>query len=313
MTFGLPIALLALLLLPVAVGLYWLAQRRRSAYTIRFTNLALLGQVAPRGPGLRRHLPAGLFLLALTALVVSFSRPQAVITIPKDRSQVMLVIDTSGSMQATDVQPTRLDAARNAAHSLIDSLPGNASIGLIGFSATAYVVSPLTGDHGAVIDSLQYLQARGGTAIGDGLNLALDQLGVTASGSQSRPPSMVVLLTDGVSNAGSPAQDAAGRAAAAHIPVETIGVGTRNGGVFVRGQDVGGVDEQTLQAIAQTTSGKYFFAEEAGQLQSIYSTLGSQFGWRQQRVDLTVPMVLGGTLILVAGAALSLRWFRLLP
>jgi Ca-activated chloride channel family protein len=313
MTFGLPIALLGLLLVPVAVGLYWLAQRRRSAYTIRFTNLALLGQVAPRRPGARRHIPAGLFLLALTALVVSFSRPQAVITIPKDRSQVMLVIDTSGSMQATDVQPTRLDAARNAAHSLIDSLPGNASVGLIGFSATAYVVAPLTGDHGAVIDSLQYLQARGGTAIGDGLNLALDQLGVTASGPQSRPPSMVVLLTDGVSNAGSAPQDAADRAAAAHIPVETIGVGTRNGGVFVRGQDVGGVDEQALQAIAQTTSGKYFFAVDTSQLQSIYSTLGGQFGWRQQRVDLTVPMVLGGTLILVAGAALSLRWFRLLP
>jgi Ca-activated chloride channel family protein len=313
MTFGLPVALLALLLVPVAVGLYLLAQRRRSAYTVRFTNLALLGQVAPRGPGLRRHIPAGLFLLALTALIVSFSRPQAVITIPKDRSQVMLVIDTSGSMQATDVQPTRLDAARNAAHALIDSLPGNASVGLIGFSATAYVVAPLTGDHGAVIDSLQYLQARGGTAIGDGLNLALDQLGVTATGSQSRPPSMVVLLTDGVSNAGAAPQDAADRAAAAHIPVETIGIGTRNGGVFVRGQDVGGVDEQALQAIAQTTSGKYFFAVEAGQLQSIYSTLGGQFGWRQQRVDLTVPMVLGGTLILVAGAALSLRWFRLLP
>src|SRR5258708_14721071 len=225
----------------------------------------------------------------------------------------MRVIATSGSMQATDVQPTRLDAARNAAHSLIDSLPGNASVGLVGFSATAYVVAPLTGDHGAVIDSLQYLQARGGTAIGDGLNLALDQLGVTATGSQSRPPSMVSLLTDGVSNAGSPAQDAADRAAAAHIPVETIGVGTRNGGVFVRGQDVGGVDEQALQSIAQTTSGKYFFAVEASQLQSIYSTLGGQFGWRQQKVDLTVPMVLGGTLILLAGAALSLRWFRLLP
>jgi Ca-activated chloride channel family protein len=310
MTFGTPAALLALLLVPVAVGLYWLAQRRRRVYTIRFTNLALLGQVVPRGPAFRRHIPAGLFLLALTALAVSFSRPQAVFTVPKDRSQVMLVIDTSGSMQATDVQPTRLDAARNAAHTLVDKLPSNASVGLVAFSATAYLVAPLTEDHGAVVDSLQLLRARGGTAIGDGLNLALDQLEATGG---TRPPSMVVLLTDGVSNAGSPPEDAAARAAGDHIPVQTVGIGQRGGGVFVRGQDVGGVDEQTLQAIAQTTAGNYFYAVEAGQLQGIYAALGASFGWRQEKVDLTVPLVLGGTLVLLACAALSLRWFRLLP
>jgi Ca-activated chloride channel family protein len=316
MTFGLPLALLALALVPLMAGLYWLAQRRRRVYAIRFTNLDLLGQVAPRGPGIRRHLPAALFLLALAALAVSFSRPAAAISVPGDRSNLMLVIDTSGSMQATDVQPTRIDAARAAAKSLIDNLSPTTSVGLVGFSATAYVVAPLTGDHQSVEDSMQLLRARGGTAIGDGLALALDQLeGPTASGSsQQRPPSMIVLLTDGVSNAGVAPEEAAARAATDHIPVETIGVGSQGAQpVFVLGQDVGGVDEQELRNIAQTTGGHFFFASEAGQLQSIYSSLGARFGWRQERVDLTVPVVIAGTVLLVACAGLSMRWFRLLP
>jgi Ca-activated chloride channel family protein len=314
-TFLAPLALLALVAIPVLAGLYWLAQQRRRAYAIRFTNLALLGQVAPRGPGIRRHLPAGLFLLALAGLLVSFARPQAIVNVPRDRSTVMLVIDVSGSMQATDVQPDRLTAAKDAAQSLVDALPSNASVGLIAFSSRAYVVAPLSQDHDALKTALQGLQAQGGTAIGDALNLAIDQINAasTADPAQGRPHNMIVLLTDGVSNIGSPPEDAATRAAAAHIPVQTIGVGQRGGTVFVRGQDVGGVDEQALQSIAQTTAGQYFFASEAGQLQRIYSTLGGQFGWRQEKVDLTVPIAVGGTLLLVACAGLSLRWFRLLP
>ncbi len=146
MSFGTPAALLALAVLPVVAGLYWLAQRRRRAYAVRFTNLALLSQVAPRTPGLRRHLPAALFLLALTALVFSLSRPEAIISVPKDRSNVVLVIDTSGSMQATDVQPNRMTAAESAARSLVDALPPNASVALVGFNSSAYVASPLTQD-----------------------------------------------------------------------------------------------------------------------------------------------------------------------
>ena len=124
---------------------------------------------------------------------------------------------------------------------------------------------------------------------------------------------MVVLLTDGVSNAGAAPEQAATRAAAAKVPVNTVGVGSRGGQpVFVLGQDVGGVDEQELQSIAQSTGGKYFFATEAGQLQQIYSSLGSQFGWKHEKVDLTVPLAMAGTLVLVAGAGFSLLWFRLL-
>jgi Ca-activated chloride channel family protein len=311
MSFQTPLALLALLAIPALTGLYWLAQRRRRAYAVRFTNLSLLGQVAPRQPGVRRHLPPILFLLAATGLLVSFAGPRATISVPKDRSDVMLVIDVSGSMQATDVQPTRLEAAKNAAKTLIDALPPNASIGLVAFSSRAFVISPLTSDHDSVKSALDTLQARGGTAIGDGIQLALDQ--ITADSARPRPPSMIVLLTDGVNNAGTSPDQAASQAAAAHVVVNTVGVGSRNGGVFVQGQDVGGVDEQALQSIAQATSGKYFFATAAGQLQQIYSTLGGQFGWRQERVDLTLPVEIAGVLVLLACAALSLRWFRLLP
>lgn len=315
MAFALPWALLALLAVPAMVGLYLLAQSRRQSYTVRFTNLELLGQVAPRQPGIRRHLPAAVFLLALTAVLLSFSRPAAVISVPGDRANVMIVIDTSGSMQATDVQPTRIDAARSAAATLINELSSNTQVGLVGFASTAYLVSPLTGDHQSVVNSLQYLHARGGTAIGDGLALALDQLESTTAGAEAqRPPSMVVLLTDGVSNAGVAPEEAATRAATDHIVIQTIGVGSQGGApVFVLGQDVGGVDQAELRSIAQTTGGAFFFASDSGRLESIFGSLGARFGWKTQKVDLTVPTVIAGTVLLVACAGLSLRWFRLLP
>jgi Ca-activated chloride channel family protein len=314
MTFLQPIALVALIAIPALAALYWLAQRRRHAYAVRFTNLALLGQVAQREPGIRRHIPSAFFLLALTGLAFSFARPQATINVPGDRSNVMLVIDVSGSMQARDVQPTRIDAARAAARSLMDSLPPNASVGLIAFSSAAFVIAPLGSDHDTIRAGLDSLRARGGTAIGDGVNLALDQMGAPQTGSWTQhPPSMIVLLTDGVSNAGVPPLDATARAADDHVTVNTIGVGTRNGTVFVQGEDVGGVDEQTLQTMAQQTGGKFFYATQASQLQQIYSALGAQFGWKHEHVDLTVPFAIAGALVLLASAGLSLRWFRLLP
>jgi Ca-activated chloride channel family protein len=314
MTFQQPIALIALVAIPVLAALYWLAQRRRDAYAVRFTNLALLGQVAPRGPGIRRHIPSALFLLALTGLAFSFARPQATINVPGDRSNVMLVIDVSGSMQATDVQPTRLIAARTAAESLMNSLPPNASIGLVAFNSTAFVIAPLGSDHDTIRAGLDSLRARGGTAIGDGVNLALDQMGAPESGSWTQhPPSMIVLLTDGVSNAGTAPLDASARAADDHVSVNTIGVGSQGGTVIVQGQDVGGVDQQTLQTMAQQTGGKFFFATQADQLQQIYSSLGAQFGWKHEHVDLTVPFAIAGALVLLASAGFSLRWFRLLP
>jgi Ca-activated chloride channel family protein len=312
MSFQYPLLLLALLALPLLVGLYVLNQRRRQAYAIRFTNLALMGQVLGRQPGFRRHLPAALFLLGFTGLLLAMARPTAAVAVPKEKATVMLTVDVSGSMAATDVQPTRIEAARQAGRALINQLPGQARVGLVSFNAQASVVAPLTRDHQAVQDALQSLQPGGGTAIGDALELSVQQLVQNRAGG-AKSPEMIVLLTDGTSNTGVPPSDGAAQAKAAGIPVETIGVGQRGKTTFLGGRPIDGVDEQALQSISDSTGGHYFYAAEAGILQNIFGSLGSAFGWTTEKVELTIPALALGTVILLGGGLLSLRWFRLLP
>lgn len=312
MSFQYPLLLLALLALPLLVGLYVLNQRRRQAYAIRFTNLALMGQVMGRQPGFRRHLPAALFLLGFTGLLLAMARPTAAVAVPKEKATVMLTVDVSGSMAATDVQPTRIEAARQAGRALINELPGQARVGLVSFNAQASVVAPLTRDHQAVQDALQSLQPGGGTAIGDALELSVQQLVQNRTGG-AKSPEMIVLLTDGTSNTGVPPADGAAQAKAAGIPVETIGIGQRGKTTFLGGRPIDGVDEQALQSISDSTGGHYFYAAEAGVLQNIFGSLGSAFGWTTEKVELTIPALALGTVILLGGGLLSLRWFRLLP
>ena len=315
MTFQQPAFLLALLVVPVLAGLYLLAQRRRRRYTMRFTNLALLQSVMPGRPSVRRHVPPALFLLGAAGLLLAMSGPVLNLEVARSNASVMLVVDVSGSMQATDVQPTRLEAAREASRTLIDQLPGNARVGLVSFSSSALLAAPLTDDRDRVRSALDGLQANGGTAIGEGLALAVQQLAqrsqTAAAGKQ--PSSLIVLLTDGVSTSGVEPLTAADRARAAGIPVATVGIGLRNASVKVRGQEVGGVDEETLQAIANDTGGRYYYAQAGGQLQQIYSSLGSEFGWEFVRWDATIPLIVAGTLAVLAAAAFSLWWFRVLP
>jgi Ca-activated chloride channel family protein len=314
-SFQSPLFLLALLVLPLLAVLYFFNQRRRRAYAVRFTNLALLGQVMGKGPGVRRHLPAILFGLGTAGLLLAMARPTAAISVPRDRASVMLTVDVSGSMAASDVQPSRIEAAQNAAKTLIDRLPGTAQVGLISFNGQATLVSPLTNDHQAVESALQNLRPGGGTAIGDGLQLAVQQLVQNAGPDQSgkRPPRMIVLLTDGASNTGIPPEDAAAEAKAAGIPVQTIGIGIRGQTTFLGGRMIDGVDEQTLQSISAATGGHYYYAAESNILNDVFGSLGSSFGWKIEHVDLTIPVLAAGTLIVLAGGLLSLRWFRLLP
>jgi Ca-activated chloride channel family protein len=243
------------------------------------------------------------------------ARPQATIRIPKGQTSVMLVVDVSGSMAATDVQPTRMEAAVNAGRTLIDKLPGKAQVGLVIFNSQAQVVAPLTADKGSVKDLLGSLAPGGGTAIGDGIQVAVAQLAsiVDPNGAKSQHYAVVILLTDGSSNTGVDNMTAAANAAQAHIPVDTIGIGVRNQTVLVHGQVVEGVDEQSLQQIASATGGKYYYAQDEGQLNKIYSDLGSHIGWATSKLDLTVPILTLGTILLVIGGLFSLRWFRLLP
>jgi len=310
-----PAFLLGLLAIPVLIVAYLLAQFRRRAYTLRFTNLELLRSVLPRGPGIRRHLPPAMFLLGGIALLSGLAVPVLNLEIARNNADVILVIDVSGSMQATDVAPTRLEAAKNAATTLIDQLPGDDRIALVSFSSTATLRQPLTTDRGAVKAALSSLKPGGGTALGTALQLALSQLDPgsrTASGVQPRP-AMIVVLTDGVSNQGIDPIRVTPDLVAAKVKVQTIGIGLRNGNATVSGEPVGGVDEASLTAISTATGGKYYYAEAAGELQSIYSTLATQVGWQFQQVNLMVPLLISGIGLVMLGAVVSLLWFRVLP
>ena len=310
MTFAWPPALLGLALVPAFGALYVFQQRRRKRYAARFTNLALLREVAGPGPGVRRHIPPAFFLAGLAALLVSLARPSMVMAVPRDQASLMLVLDVSGSMNAQDLQPTRLGAAQQAAKQLVSGLPSGAQVGVVAFSDQAYVVDPLSPDTTAAQRALDALRANGGTAIGDGLNLALDQLAQRPTDAQGeRGPAEVVLLSDGESNLGMPPATAAARAAQEGVRVDTIGIGTRGQRVLLDQRARVGLDETTLQSIASTTGGKYYYAADAGQLSQIYAQLGSDILWVKEPTEVTfLASGIGAALVTVA-AGLALFWF----
>lgn len=314
MTFQWPTLLLGLALVPALLALYILAQRRRRAYAARFTNLALLAEVAGKGPGARRHIPPLLFLLSLAALVVGLARPTAVIAVPRDQAAVVLVLDVSGSMAAADLDPSRMAAAQSAAHAFLDALPPEQQVGLVTFHSSAGVAAPLTRDHAAVARAIDTLRPQQSTAIGDGLTLALDQLAARpVEEGGERPPGLVVLLSDGESNAGMPPATASARASAEGVRVHTVGIGQRGATTRVEGGWSVGLDERTLQRIADETGGRYFYAAERSELERIYSDLGSQVRWVEERTEVTALVSAFGTLLMLAGGLLALRWFGRFP
>jgi Ca-activated chloride channel homolog len=329
-----PGMLWALLLLPVAVAAYLLGQRRRARYAARFTNLDLLNNVVPRSPGWRRHLPAALYLLALAGLLLALARPQATVSVPKQQANVILIMDVSGSMNAVDVAPSRLLAAVNAASRFVDRLPSGFRVGLISFSTTAQLLASPTTDRQAIHDALGGLRAEGSTAIGDAIERALDLRRpppTTSSGAPAVPrpttdpalrrlPMVLLLLSDGANTAGrTPPQRAADDAHQLGVPIYAIALGTQAGTVDVpdeSGQlrttpvppDPGG-----LQAIAQRTGGQAFTAPTATNLERIYRRIGTRIGFVRQDQEITVAFAAAALLLLAAGGALSLIWFRRLP
>ncbi len=313
MTFLWPTALAALVLLPVLAGVYVWMQRRRKAYAVRFTNLALLREVVGNGPGFRRHVPAALFLLGLAALLVSLARPTMVLAVPRSGADVMLVLDVSGSMAATDLQPTRLGAATTAAKQFIDGLPDGTRVGVVSFSQGASVVAPLSSDKTRADTALQRLVPDGGTAIGDGLNAALTQLAQSPDNAQGeQDPGLVILLSDGESNFGQSPSNVAALASQQGVQVDTVGIGQRGTQAYVDRQPVG-LDETTLKSIASTTGGQYYYAADANQLADIYQQLSSHVSWVPQKTEITALVSgLAAAFFLVAGA-LSMRWFGRLP
>jgi Ca-activated chloride channel homolog len=324
----------ALLLVPVALAAYLFAQRRRSRYTVRFTNLDLLANVVSGTPGWRRHLPPALYLLALAALLTSLARPQALTLVPKEQATLVLVMDVSGSMNATDVQPTRLVAAQRAASGFVEDLPDKFRVGIVSFASTAQTLTRPTTDRAAVYEAIGSLHAEGATAMGDGIERALDVKRPptpppTGPGARpapsppsggSEPPLIVLLLSDGANTQGrTQPMQAAADAKALGVPVFTTALGTEQGMVDVP-DETGNLrripvppDKLTLQRIADTTGARFFAAPSDGDLKQVYKELGSKIGFVKEQQEVTVVFAATGLLFLVAGAAMSLVWFSRFP
>ena len=270
MNFLAPELLLGLLLVPIAIGFYLWAQRRRSKYAVRFTNLDLLANIAPRRPSWRRHLPPVLYLAAIAALLIGLARPTMVMAVPREDATVILTLDVSGSMKATDVDPTRLDAARAAAQSFIDQLPAKVRVGIVAFASEPVTLVSPTVDRAQLKAALDSLRPRDGTAMGDALMQVLDiaqqiQADATAPDASAAPsaspaPSLspspsaspgtavgpadvpsgqplvaAILLSDGANSVGkADPLDAAKRAASMNVPIYTIALGTPDGSIQVR-------------------------------------------------------------------------------
>lgn len=303
--FQWPSALLALLLIPLLVALYVLVQRRRRAYAVRFTNLALLREVAgPRPGGMRRHLPPLLFLLGMVVLCIGIARPVATLAAAHRRATVMLVIDVSGSMDTNDLQPTRLEAAKAAARAFVKGLPADTLVGLVSFSDTAHLDAPLSSDHLATMSALTTLKTIGGTAIGDGLSLALEAV-EQQPGNQgaSTRGATIVLLSDGANNEGVSPAEPTTRAQRDGVKIYTVGVGRPDTGL----------DEETLRQIATQTGGSYFNAAAGDDLKRIYSGLVTRLYRQAQQTELTAFATALGGILLVAGALLSLFWLQRFP
>ena len=339
MSFGHPLLLLTLLVLPVAAALYLYFERRPMRYAMTFTNLDVLASVAG-GRSARRFVPPALFLLALTLLCFAVARPQRSTLVASDKATVILVVDVSGSMHATDVKPSRLGAAQAAVRTFLEHVPKRVRVGLIAFSSEPEVAAPPSTDRELVrqsVDQLDFLQAYGGTALGDALAAAVElgrktireQTGPqTIAYTASKPNSLVsiLFLSDGKQTRGLlQPLDGAQRAKAAGIPVYTVALGTPNGVLTTPFGGFGGgptgqgrripvpPDPATLSSIAKLTGGKFFTARSADALQSAYKELGSKLGRVPGRTEVTNEAVAFAALALLAAGILSALWAPRLP
>ena len=286
MTFQAPWWLLGLLAVVALVALYVVLQLRRKAYAARFTNVALLGTLVPKRPGWRRHLSFGL---------------------------VVMAVDVSLSMQATDIEPSRFEAMQVAAKEFVDVLPERINLGLVSFAGTATTVVTPTTDRGQVRTAIDNLELAESTAIGEAVFTSLTaienfQSSLDADGEEV-PPARVVLLSDGYNTVGRPDTQAVDAALDAGVPVSTIAFGTDYGTLDLDGESVPvPVDRATLEEIADETGGSYSEAASAAELEQVYQDLGSQIGYTTEAQDISPWFVRGGLLFAFLGVVASLLW-----
>ena len=306
--------------MPGLLVIYVLVERRRARHAAAFGNRALLPNLIDRPPGRLRHLPLAILAVGLAGLVVGVARPHATITVKREEATVLLAIDTSRSMRANDVAPTRLQAARAAAATFLLQVPRKFRVGIISIGTRAVVALPPTTDRDLARAALASLRPGEGTALGDAVLLAT-RIGRNEQASDgSIPPTSVLLLSDGANQGGTTTPVAAAqKARAAHIPVSTVLVGTPDG--QVERTLTGGYREiirvpanpDTLRQVASATGGQFFAAPTSADLRQVYARLASRLGRRSESRELTDVFGGGSATVILLGAALSAVWFRRIP
>ncbi|MEV4419864.1 VWA domain-containing protein [Patulibacter sp. NPDC049589] len=308
-----PLFLLTLLVIPAGLYAIHAARARRLRSAIRMPATATLKAVVAGQPSHRRWLPIALLALTVALLSVALTRPEVTVSSPVSRSTVTLVIDSSGSMAADDVQPSRMDAVKSAAKQFVKGIPKQTRIGLVGFSDTPNVVQEPTTDRGVVQRGLDALQASGGTFTQDALDVALDAIraeGDPSKNDGTRPPGAIVLLSDGTPQRGQDPLIPAQRAKQDHIPIYTVSLGTPQGTVTYSDGSVVEVppNPELMRQIAQISDGESYSVADAGELKKIYESLGTRVASEAEQREITAGFAGGGLLTLALALGLGLRW-----
>ncbi len=346
MNFLWPQFLWLLLVLPLLVLLYVWLLRRKKKMALRYASLSIVREAMGKGQSFRRHIPPLLFLLALTAMLVASSRPLAVVSLPSDQQTIMLAMDVSGSMRATDVLPSRLVASQNAAKAFLAELPRHVRVGIVAFAGTAAVVQSPTLSREDLVTAIDKFQLQRGTAIGNGIVVSLAEIfpdaGIDLASMQygrdrqrgvaidqpvkdekdkkpfvpvapgSYTSAAIILLTDGQRTTGVDSLDAAKAAADRGVRIYTVGIGT------VDGETIGfegwsmrvKLDEETLKGIAKNTQAEYFYAGTAADLKKVYETLSSRLTIVKKETEISGILALVAAALALLSAGLSLAWFN---
>jgi Ca-activated chloride channel homolog len=316
LAFGSPDRLLILLVIPLMIVAYIIATHRKNRRGMRFTNTSMLDVVVPKQSQWRRHLAVALSLLSLITLTAAFARPKTQVDVPRERATVVVVIDASLSMEATDVNPDRLSAAKQAAVAFVKSLPEKYNVAVVSMSGNPNILVPPTLAHNTVENAINTIRLQESTAIGESIITALralEQAPKDPANPDAIAPGAIVMLSDGTNTAGRAPQQAAAEARAAKVPIYTIAYGTENGYVDLDGKrEPVPVDHKLMQEIAELSGGKYFSAATPDQLRTVYNNIGSQVGYEKADREVTARFAGYGLAfaVLAALGAISLgaRW-----
>jgi len=341
-TFLFPVALWLTLVVPILIALYIWAQRRRQKYALRYASLSLVREAMGRGPGIRRHIPPALFITAMFFMTAALARPVTVVTAPAQEGTVILAIDVSGSMQAEDLKPNRMEAAKEAAKAFVARQGEAVSVGIVSFSGDASLVQSPTTDKDLVVKAIDRLRTQRATAIGRGILTSLDAIfendeeippsvqalhALEQSGGQARPaatpppggtlnaPATIILLSDGQNNQFPAPLQIIDAAISRGIRVYTVGLGSAEGTILrLQGRQIRTrLDEATLKQIAAMTDAEYFNASNATDLRAVYEKLSTQLVLRQQKTEVTAYLTALAAVLSIIAGGLSLLWFNRLP